>query len=58
MEKRVIEFCSGCGKCPVLEVSKEEIILVDHEQSVPGRVTLTRQQAKDLVEGLKKALEI
>jgi len=56
MEKRVIEFCSGCSKCPVLEVSADRIELVDHEQSGPGRVTLSRQQAEDLLAGLKKAL--
>ncbi|MEW6221310.1 MAG: hypothetical protein AB1634_17495 [Thermodesulfobacteriota bacterium] len=58
MDKTIIEFCSGCSKCPVLEVSEDRIVLSDHDQDEPGRVTLSRQQAQDLLEGLRRALAL
>lgn len=58
MEKKIIEFCSGCGKCPVLEVTTDKVVLLDHDQNEPGRVTLSRQQALDLLQGLRKALDL
>jgi hypothetical protein len=53
----VLEFCHQSGKCPFLEVSGGRIVLRDKDQHEAGSVSLTVEQATDLIEGLKTALE-
>lgn len=52
----VVHFCHQSGKCPVLEISSDHIVLADSDQTEPGRVRLTRDQAEGLLAALENAL--
>lgn len=57
MNPKIVNFCHQSGKCPFLEVTPDRIVLKDKDQQEAGAVTLTVEQAEDLIKGLQEALD-
>jgi hypothetical protein len=58
-QNRTLVLCSSCKKkrCPVISLEPDgSFVLSDVDQTEPGRVVLTREQAEKLRDGLSQML--
>ncbi len=55
IEDRIF-LCHKSGMCPVLRVDGDSFLLEDDHQATPGKVRLDHEQARGLMDALKKLL--